>query len=434
MKKFIKYSYFHLLLVLFLFKTSSLFSCGSGHQNPNNHKEYVEDCLVYYDGSNVGYITEGKYKYLIISNDLLPGFRVMSQNQPSQAYALWSVLAGLGNKGAQYNMAYMLQKGIGVETDWIRSLDYAISAMDQKTHFNTANSFLVRVLQEALIGLGFLNGKPDGDFGPKTDKAVDLAIETIQSNYKAPEGDYWYFYYIVNAYLEKNSYQKSYDSNTKNVKSKPTEPFVTESIEVKVNESKRIDFSKTNRNKMSLPDLFQLRSKSVHMIYATSNLDNFQSLQNLSQGSAVAITKNIMITNCHVIEKLSYIVFIYEGSAYPAVRVAGDEKKDLCYIKSTRKNLYPVQSFKSSNNIKVGEEVYAIGSPNGLENTLSEGIVSGIREDNNITLIQTNAAISPGSSGGGLFDASGNLIGINTWYFEDAENIGFSVSIDEHFL
>ena len=170
------------------------------------------------------------------------------------------------------------------------------------------------------------------------------------------------------------------------------------------------------------------------MIYATSNLDNFQSLQNLSQGSAVAITKNIMITNCHVIEKLSYIVFIYEGSAYPAVRVAGDEKKDLCYIKSTRKNLYPVQSFKSSNNIKVGEEVYAIGSPNGLENTLSEGIVSGIREDNNITLIQTNAAISPGSSGGGLFDASGNLIGINTWYFEDAENIGFSVSIDEHFL
>lgn len=64
---------------------------------------------------------------------------------------------------------------------------------------------------------------------------------------------------------------------------------------------------------------------------------------------------------------------------------------------------------------EVGEKVYAIGSPSGLENTLTEGIVSGIREINNITYIQHTAIIEPGSSGGPLINENGQVIGINTW-------------------
>ena len=77
--------------------------------------------------------------------------------------------------------------------------------------------------------------------------------------------------------------------------------------------------------------------------------------------------------------------------------------------------------------------MYAIGSPSGLRNTLSEGIVSGLREIKGIQHIQTTTPISPGSSGGGLFDAEGKLIGITTFRIGDNGNLNFAVSLDEAF-
>lgn len=77
----------------------------------------------------------------------------------------------------------------------------------------------------------------------------------------------------------------------------------------------------------------------------------------------------------------------------------------------------------------VGDKVFAIGSPIGMKNSLSEGIVSGLREHKGITVIQTTAPISPGSSGGGLFDAQGNLVGITTFKLIKGENLNFAVDI-----
>jgi S1-C subfamily serine protease len=75
----------------------------------------------------------------------------------------------------------------------------------------------------------------------------------------------------------------------------------------------------------------------------------------------------------------------------------------------------------------VGERVYAIGAPEGLELTISEGLVSGLREYENVRVIQTSAAISHGSSGGGLFDVNGRLIGITTFSLKEGQNLNFAL-------
>lgn len=71
--------------------------------------------------------------------------------------------------------------------------------------------------------------------------------------------------------------------------------------------------------------------------------------------------------------------------------------------------------------------MYAVGSPEGLELTFSEGVISALRESEGIRMIQTSAAISPGSSGGGLFDAQGNLVGVTTFYLKEGQSLNFAL-------
>ena len=80
--------------------------------------------------------------------------------------------------------------------------------------------------------------------------------------------------------------------------------------------------------------------------------------------------------------------------------------------------------------VRTGQRVYAIGAPLGLELTISEGIVSSLREVENGKVIQTTAPVSPGSSGGGLFNAEGQLIGIVTFQTRSGQNLNFAVPAD----
>jgi len=82
--------------------------------------------------------------------------------------------------------------------------------------------------------------------------------------------------------------------------------------------------------------------------------------------------------------------------------------------------------------LKVGENVYGLGAPQGLDLSISLGLISQLRTHDGNRYIQTDAAISPGSSGGGLFDSAGNLIGILTAKITDAgvEGIGFAIPAD----
>ena len=101
----------------------------------------------------------------------------------------------------------------------------------------------------------------------------------------------------------------------------------------------------------------------------------------------------------------------------------------MCILRVGGSRLVPVRKSRFYSDIRIGEKVYSLGSPKAYENTFSEGMVSGKRILDGRKYIQTTAAIFPGSSGGGLFDAEGHLIGITSNY-EKGTTLGFAIPID----
>jgi tetratricopeptide (TPR) repeat protein len=146
----------------------------------------------------------------------------------------------------------------------------------------------------------------------------------------------------------------------------------------------------------------------------------------VAKGSAVAVAPGEVVTNRHVIEDGVAWRLKRGNNTWPATITHLDPDHDLCQLKAKGLVAPPVP-VRYSATLAVGERVYAIGSPEGLELTLSEGIISGLREFEKARIIQTSAAISPGSSGGGLFDAQGQLIGITTFYIKEGQNLNFAL-------
>lgn len=152
-----------------------------------------------------------------------------------------------------------------------------------------------------------------------------------------------------------------------------------------------------------------------------------------SQGSAVMYLSlgdrgSLLVTNCHVLKGASKINVFIAGLQYDGAFFDGNSKLDLCRIHIPR--IAPQMDFGSYLDLQIGDVVFAIGSPKGLELTLSNGIISQKRGDffSPPLLIQTTAAISPGSSGGGLFDAMGRLVGITTFKIREADSLNFAIS------
>ena len=156
-------------------------------------------------------------------------------------------------------------------------------------------------------------------------------------------------------------------------------------------------------------------------------------------GSGVIYTSDgYIITNNHVIENARSInVKLHDGTEYSAVLVATDEDTDLAVIKIKATGLKQAV-LGDSEKLKVGEGAIAIGNPLGtLGGTVTTGIVSALSreitiENKKMTLLQTNTAISPGNSGGGLFNTSGELIGIVNAKSsgDNVEGIGFAIPVN----
>jgi S1-C subfamily serine protease len=150
-------------------------------------------------------------------------------------------------------------------------------------------------------------------------------------------------------------------------------------------------------------------------------------------GSGVLIDPaGVVVTNLHVIRgEAKAIVTLANKDAYDDIGVIEvDERKDLVLLKLKGFKL-PSVELGDSDKVMVGHSVYAIGAPQGLALSLSSGIVSSVRDSGDgYQVIQTNAAISPGSSGGGLFDEAGHLIGITTFKINGGENLNFAVPIN----
>ena len=146
------------------------------------------------------------------------------------------------------------------------------------------------------------------------------------------------------------------------------------------------------------------------------------------QGSGVMLPNGKVVTNCHVLKNGERFQVGRNEQFVPATLYAEDLDKDLCLLEVNGLSAKPVQLGKAVA-LKVGEAVYAVGSPKGLELSLSDGIVSQLRGDAP-PIIQTTAAISPGSSGGGLFDAEGRLVGITTLYLDGGQSLNFAMPVE----
>jgi serine protease Do len=141
------------------------------------------------------------------------------------------------------------------------------------------------------------------------------------------------------------------------------------------------------------------------------------------------------ITNYHVIKYMSYVDIITNSEETYRAKVIGyDEFKDVALLKVELNTTY--LELENSDNVQVGEKVIAIGNPLGLESSITQGVVSGLKRqgDNNLqAYIQTDVSINPGNSGGPLINSKGKVIGINTFKYVDAsvEGMGFALESNE---
>jgi hypothetical protein len=142
----------------------------------------------------------------------------------------------------------------------------------------------------------------------------------------------------------------------------------------------------------------------------------------------------VIVTNYHVIKTGNVAVVKFpDGTILPVDGVlAIDKFRDLAIIKIHGKP-FPTLTLGNSDQIQVGEEVVAIGNPLGLELTVSNGILSGIRSDETEggKLLQITAPISRGSSGGPLFNMFGEVVGINVMFLEGGESLNFAIPVND---
>jgi hypothetical protein len=146
-------------------------------------------------------------------------------------------------------------------------------------------------------------------------------------------------------------------------------------------------------------------------------------------GSGVVIDRDTVVTNCHVVRR-GVNINVKLGNAVRSADVqVSDEELDLCRLSVSGLGA-PAVAIGTVGGLRTGQRVYAIGAPQGLDLTISEGIVSSLREVSGGTVIQTTAPISAGSSGGGLFDLSGRLVGIMTFQHRYGQNLNFALPAD----
>jgi S1-C subfamily serine protease len=159
-------------------------------------------------------------------------------------------------------------------------------------------------------------------------------------------------------------------------------------------------------------------------------------------GSGVIYSSDgYVLTNSHVAsDAKELIVTLNDGKEYPATLIGADVDRDIAVIKIEATDLTPAE-FTSLDNVKVGELAIAVGSPFGLQETVTVGVISAIGRDIPVSyerlpmidLIQTDAAINPGNSGGALVNSAGQVLGINTMIFSPSganAGIGFAIPSD----
>jgi serine protease Do len=192
----------------------------------------------------------------------------------------------------------------------------------------------------------------------------------------------------------------------------------------------------------SLPALYDQVSQAVVSISGISinPYDMDRRIERVAGSGVIIEASGLILTNSHVVFGRQVItVTLDDGTSLPAKLIGADPIFDIALVKipPPTKGSLPVAKLGDSSRLLVGVEVYAIGNPLGLEQTLTRGIVSAVDRlmpgaawSLAEPMIQTDASINPGNSGGPLLDPCGQVIGITTAIMPGAQNIGFAVPVD----
>ena len=191
----------------------------------------------------------------------------------------------------------------------------------------------------------------------------------------------------------------------------------------------------------------RLAPSVVHITTLTTERDFFnRSVQQVPRGTGTGFVwdnSGHIVTNFHVIQEGSGArVTLADQSSWPATLVGASADRDLAVLRiNAPRDKLPAIPLGSSRDLQVGQKVFAIGNPFGLDQTLTVGIVSALNREidsaNQRTIrgvIQTDAAINPGNSGGPLLDSAGRLIGVNSAIYSPSgasAGIGFAIPVDE---
>ena len=183
---------------------------------------------------------------------------------------------------------------------------------------------------------------------------------------------------------------------------------------------------------LSYQEIYQKNSPSIVSIACTGE-------QTAAQGTGIILSRDgYIITNAHVIEGARQaIVVLEDGRSYDALLVGQDTESDLAVLKIAAEGLTPAE-FGDSDALQVGDPAIAIGNPLGeqFRGTMTDGIISAINRDvyvdgRTMVLLQTNAALNSGNSGGALINVYGQVVGITTLkmisYEDTIEGLGFAI-------
>ena len=288
------------------------------------------------------------------------------------------------------------------------------------TKFGSTNSLEAKAYITFLLrSLGYSDA--DGEF--TYNNAIDFSLQEglIDSSMQS--------ILTSSSFLRAHVAKLSYDTLKFPYKNKDTLLIDKLIVEEKISSNIGNDFKENIVNETNLPVTenntiteVSKNTESIIMLLCSTQ-------EGTSQGSGIIIDSNgEILTNYHVIEGATDVaVYFNDGSSYNEEVYVQDYDKDLdlAILKINKKSLNAIK-IGDSDSLELGESIIAIGSPLGYFNTVTEGIVSAIRTDS----IQISAAISHGSSGGGLFNINGELVGVTYAGVEDAENLGFAIPIN----
>lgn len=208
----------------------------------------------------------------------------------------------------------------------------------------------------------------------------------------------------------------------------PASPKVRPSPAAAAPSSEMDPSGKSAALQLALLDGVDLRPEDV---FARASPSVFVVKTSTAQGSAVAIGEHELLTNCHVVGTNGIATLLREEVKLAARVVSRNVEADRCVL-HTETALSSWVGVRKYSDVRVGERAFTIGAPLGFELTIAEGIVSSKRNLPPNRLLQTTAPISRGSSGGGLFDAQGNLLGITTFLLKDSQNLNFAIAAEEY--